>query len=117
NPGNSGGPLYDLRGEVVGLNTAIVESARGIGFAIPINLIRQMLPQLRARGRVVRAFLGASVQHVTPPLARALDLPATGLDPVGALVNAVEPGGPAARAGLRVGDVIRAVNGQRVPTS
>ena len=113
NPGNSGGPLYNLRGEVIGINTAIVESARGIGFAIPANLVKSLLPQLREKGRVVRAFLGVGVQHVTPELARAFDLESI----EGALVSAVDPRGPAARAGLHPGDVIRAVNGHKVTTS
>jgi serine protease Do len=113
NPGNSGGPLYNLDGEVIGLNTAIVESARGIGFAIPVNLVKSVLPQLRRHGEVTRGFLGVAVQHVTPELARAFRLPA----PSGALVAQVDPDGPAARAGVKSGDVILAVEGHKVPSS
>jgi serine protease Do len=113
NPGNSGGPLFDLRGRVVGINTAIVESARGIGFAIPANLIRAMLPSLRERGRVVRGFLGVSVQHVSPLLARAFSLPRT----AGAIVTTVDGGGAAARSGVRTGDVIMSVDAHAVPSS
>ena len=113
NPGNSGGPLFDLTGRVVGINTAIVESARGIGFAIPVNLIKAELAQLRGRGHVVRGFLGLSVQHVTPLLARAFALPRT----AGALVSALDVGGAAARGGVHVGDVILSVDGHPVETS
>jgi len=113
NPGNSGGPLYNLEGEVVGLNTAIVESARGIGFAIPANLVKSVLPQLRARGEVTRGFLGVGVQHVTPDLARAFRLDGR----EGALVSQVDPEGPGAKAGIHAGDVIVAVDGHRVPSS
>ena len=107
NPGNSGGPLVNARGEVVGINSIIPATGSGIGFAIPIDDIKDVLPQLREKGHVERGRLGISYQEVTPELATALGLPA----PRGALVAEVEPGGPAARAGIRPGDVILSVNG------
>ena len=105
NPGNSGGPLFNWRGEVVGINTAIRAGANGIGFAIPVDALKDVLPQLRQKGRVERGKLGLAFQPVTADLARALALEG----PRGALVNEVEPGGAAARAGIRPGDVIVAV--------
>ena len=102
NQGNSGGPLFNLRGEVVGINTAIMPSGRGIGFAIPIDLARQVLPQLRSKGRVERAQLGVIVQKMTPALARSFGLSR----PRGALVSKVVKGSAADKAGIHVGDVI-----------
>ncbi len=102
NPGNSGGPLLNLAGEVIGINTAIVGGAATIGFAVPINMAKEILPQLRAAGRVRRGWLGVSVQAVTPALAEAMGLAAR----EGALVAHVEPGGPAEDAGIERGDVI-----------
>jgi serine protease Do len=110
NPGNSGGPLFNWRGEVVGINTAIRAGANGIGFAIPVDALKDVLPQLREKGRVDRGRLGLGFQPVTPELARALDLEG----PRGALVAEVEPGAAAARAGIRSGDVIVAVNGASI---
>jgi serine protease Do len=110
NPGNSGGPLFDLEGRVVGINSAIVASGQGIGFAVPINLVKALLPQLEKTGRVVRGFLGVTVQDVTPELARAMNLKA----PSGALISDVSPGGPGASAGLKSGDVVTAVDGKPV---
>jgi len=105
NPGNSGGPLINLRGEVVGINTAIFSQSGGnigIGFAIPSNSVKELLPQLRDKGRVVRGFIGTSVQKVTPEIADSL-----GLNPArGALVADMVKGGPAERAGVKTGDVI-----------
>jgi serine protease Do len=106
NPGNSGGPLFNLRGEVVGINTAIRAGADGIGFAIPVNVLRDVVAQLRDKGFVERGKLGLAFQPVTGELARAL-----GLDrPRGALVSEVVPGSSAARAGIREGDVVVGVN-------
>jgi Do/DeqQ family serine protease len=102
NPGNSGGPLLNIYGEVVGINTAIVAAGQGIGFAIPINLAKQVAEQLIATGEVTRGWLGVSMQPVDPALAEAF-----GLDKVtGALVTKVLPDTPAERAGLQRGDVI-----------
>ena len=103
NPGNSGGPLFNMRGEVVGINTAINSAGQGIGFAIPINMVKQILPQLRANGRVTRSWLGIGIQGLSPQMAQRLGIP----DGHGALVAEVVPGGPAAAAGLQRGDVIR----------
>jgi serine protease Do len=113
NPGNSGGPLFDLSGRVIGVNTAIVAGGQGIGFAIPINLVKVVAEQLQKNGRVTRGYIGVEVQEVTPPLASALGLPRA----EGALVGSVESGGPAARAGLRAGDVIVEWNGHAVQHS
>jgi serine protease Do len=102
NPGNSGGPLLDLRGEVVGINTAVNPQANTIGFAVPIDMVKEILPQLEEHGRVVRGWLGVAVQRVTPELADAMELPSQR----GALVAEVTPGSPAERGGLERGDVI-----------
>jgi len=116
NPGNSGGPLFNLRGEVVGINTAIVspQIGQGIGFAVPINMAKSLLPQLQAKGRVVRGYLGVSVGDLTPDLARAFELPPGSK---GALVQQVVPKAPAAKAGLEPGDVILSLNGKPLDSS
>ncbi len=113
NPGNSGGPLFDLDGRVVGINTAIVATGQGIGFAVPINLVKSLLPQLEKTGKVVRGFLGVTVQDLTPELAQAMKLKGQG----GALVSGVSPGGPAAAAGLKPGDVVTTVDGKPVKSA
>jgi len=110
NPGNSGGPLVNLRGEVVGINTAIRPWANTIGFTVPINLAKKILPQLRAHGRVTRGWLGVVIQDVTPELAEEFDLE----QETGALVSRVFPGSPAAEAGLERGDVIMEFNGEPI---
>jgi serine protease Do len=113
NPGNSGGPLFNLRGQVVGINTAINPQGKGIGFAIPIDAAKQILPQLIATGHVSRGRLGVLIQPMDEDLAKAL-----GMDrPHGALVEHAEPGSPADKAGIKSGDVIVAVDGQEVPHS
>jgi serine protease Do len=113
NPGSSGGPLVNLRGEVVGINTAIVSQTGeniGIGFAIPVNLVKELLPQLKEKGKVTRGFLGVSIQNITPVIAESL-----GLDKArGALVASVDSGGPAERAGVRVGDIIFEFDGKKI---
>ena len=107
NPGNSGGPLFNLRGEVIGINTAIRAGADGIGFAIPVAALRDVLGQLKDKGFVERGKLGLAFQPITPALAKAL-----GLDRVrGALVSEVMAGSSAAKAGIQPGDVVVAVNG------
>jgi serine protease Do len=107
NPGNSGGPLYNLRGEVVGINTAIISGGQGIGFAIPVNMAKALLPQLKESGRVVRGSLGVVIQKVTPELARSFGLK----ESEGALVSDVTEDSPASRADIRRGDVIVSFNG------
>jgi serine protease Do len=113
NPGNSGGPLLDSRGAVVGINSAIFSQSGGsigIGFAIPINLAKTVLLQLRDRGAVVRGYLGVAVRPITPETAEA-----TGLkDQKGALIESVVEGSPAEKAGVQKGDVIVAVNEQAI---
>jgi len=102
NPGNSGGPLLNLDGRVVGINTAIVSSGQGIGFAIPINMARDVMTQLIARGRVVRGWLGVVIQDLTPELAAGFGVK----EDAGVLVAEVMKDGPADAAGLKPGDVI-----------
>ncbi|HET7874024.1 MAG TPA: Do family serine endopeptidase [Methylomirabilota bacterium] len=102
NPGNSGGPLVNLRGEVIGINTAIVAAGQGIGFAIPINMVKRVVDQLKDRGKVVRGWLGVALQPLSPELAQSLGLG----DTRGALVGSTIAGSPAAKAGLLQGDVI-----------
>jgi serine protease Do len=109
NPGNSGGPLLNLRGEVIGVNAAIAATAQGIGFAIPVDTLRNVLPELERTGKVEHAWLG--VGAVDLPEERAAQAGLTS----GVVVGRVERGSPAARGGLREGDVIVGVNGQPVP--
>ena len=113
NPGNSGGPLINLRGEIVGINSAIVTQTggnMGIGFATPINLVKELLPDLKKKGKVTRGALGVVIQEVTPTIADSL-----GMDKVrGALVAGVSKGGPAEHAGIKIGDVITEFDGKEV---
>jgi serine protease Do len=113
NPGNSGGPLFDLSGHVVGINTAIIPQGQGIGFAIPVNIVKSLLPQLMETGSVTRGYLGVSVQTLTPSLAQALRLETR----KGALVSDVVPNGPAEHAGIERGDVIMRFNGKAIDDS
>lgn len=111
NPGNSGGPLVNSEGKVVGINTLILSQSggsEGIGFAVPANIVASVVDQLRRTGRVVRGEIGAAVQTITPALAAGWKLPQSW----GVVVADVEPGGEGERAGLRVGDVISALNGK-----
>jgi len=110
NPGNSGGPLFNLKGEVVGINTAIVSGGQGIGFAIPINVAKSLLPQLKAKGRVVRGWLGVVIQKVTPELAKSFGLK----EYEGALVSDVMDDSPASKADIRRGDVIVSFDGHAI---
>jgi serine protease Do len=110
NPGNSGGPLIGLDGQVIGINTAINPRANTIGFAVPINMAKNILPQLKANGSVTRGWLGVVIQGINDELAEQFDLP----DKKGALVSKVEPDGPADSAGIKRGDVIVEFNGQPI---
>jgi serine protease Do len=114
NPGNSGGALIDAHGTLIGINTAILAANgggnQGIGFAIPINMARNVMEQILENGKVVRGYLGVMIQQVTPDMAKAFGLSHGG----GALVGDVSPGSPAAKAGLTRGDVILEMNGQAV---
>jgi Do/DeqQ family serine protease len=116
NPGNSGGALVNLRGELIGINTAILSRSGGnigIGFAIPVNMARSVVDQLIRYGAVKRGQLGVSMYTVTPDIAHSLGLPSAS----GALVSQVVEGSPAAKAGIRSGDVITSVNGQAVKSN
>jgi serine protease Do len=111
NPGNSGGALVNTNGELIGINTAIISRTggnQGIGFAIPINMAREVMDQLVKTGKVVRGYMGAGVQDVTPELARAFKLSS----PNGTAITSVVPGSPAEKAGLKAGDVVTAINGE-----
>jgi len=110
NPGNSGGPLINTRGEVIGINTAINAAAQGIGFAIPINYVKRILPELRTKGAVTRGFIGVNIGEINPPLARYLKLPK---NTRGVIITEAFEGAPAAKAGLQVYDVILEINGKR----
>jgi serine protease Do len=111
NPGNSGGPLFDTKGQVVGINTAIIRGGQGIGFAIPVNVARQVVQQLKTTGYVTRGFLGLGVQALDSKLKLALQLPDATR---GALVSEVLPKGPSGNAGIHVEDVVTAINGHPV---
>lgn len=121
NPGNSGGPLLDSRGQVIGITTAVIRdvpvgrqpfTAVGLGFAVPINLAREVAEQLITTGRIVRAYLGVSYRGITPEMAREFNLPVA----EGVIVARVEAGAPAARAGLREGDIITRIGDTPIET-
>ncbi|MBZ5643958.1 MAG: DegQ family serine endoprotease [Acidobacteriia bacterium] len=117
NPGNSGGALVNDRGELIGINTAILSHGsggnEGIGFAVPVNLARQVMGQILDHGKVNRAYLGIMIQDVTPAIAKAMNLK----DMQGVLVGDVSPNGPAKKSGIQRGDVITELNGKPVPDS
>ena len=113
NPGNSGGPLFNTSGQVIGINTAIYSSTgsnAGIGFAIPIDIAKTVMQQLKEHGKVVRGWLGVEIQEVTPALAKSFGLAA----PTGALIAGVQKDGPAAKAAIQRGDIILKFNGATV---
>jgi serine protease Do len=114
NPGNSGGALLNARGELVGINTAILSGGsggnQGIGFAIPVNMAKHVMDEILKHGKVVRGYIGVGIQEVTPDLAKAFNVPAE----KGALVGNVDPNSPGAKAGLQRGDVITELNGQPI---
>jgi serine protease Do len=116
NPGNSGGPLFNMKGEVIGINSQIYSQSggyQGIAFAIPINVASQVKEQLVKNGKVERGRMGVAIQEVSQQLAESFGLER----PQGALVSSVEPGGPADKAGLKAGDVILAVDGHAIDRS
>jgi len=115
NPGNSGGPLFNLNGEVIGINTAIVSQSGGnvgIGFAIPINMAKSVMPQLKERGKVIRGWLGVSIQLVTQEIKEKFGLKTE----EGALIGEVTKGSPADKGGLKRGDVIINFDGKKIKT-
>ena len=114
NRGNSGGPLLNVKGEVIGINTAIIDPSRaqGIGFAIPINMAKDVINSLQKYGRVSRGWLGVIIQPVSEEIAEAFKLP----DRKGALVSDITSEGPAEKAGIKKGDVIREVDGKNIET-
>ena len=111
NPGNSGGPLVNLKGEVIGINNAIDQRAQGIGFAIPINVVKSVLPQLRTKGTVARGYIGVGVNNLTPEVAEEMGLRK---DLQGPVVTHVYPGEPADKAGVKPYDVILSFNGKDI---
>ena len=113
NPGNSGGPLINLKGEVIGINSAIIATGQGIGFAIPSNMAKKVASQLREKGKVVRGWIGVTIQSVTPEIAQSFGLK----EAKGALVADVVAGGPADKAGIKRGDIIVTFNGKDIKNS
>jgi serine protease Do len=113
NPGNSGGPLINLNGEVVGINTAIVPYAQGIGFAVPVNMAKQVMDDLIKHGEVKRGWLGVMLQTLTPGFAETYKIPT----PEGAIVSDIVTGSPAEKAGFKRGDVIVSVDGDKIKNS
>lgn len=113
NPGNSGGPLINLKGEVIGINSAIIATGQGIGFAIPSNIAKNVVSQLREKGKVVRGWIGVTIQSVTPEIAQSFGLK----EAKGALVADVIAGGPADKAGIKRGDVILTFDGKNIKNS
>jgi len=113
NPGNSGGPLFNMQGEVVGINTAIIPQGQGIGFAIPIDTAKPLIPQLVSNGEITRGYLGVNIQDLTTELADAMGIEKT----QGALVADVVAGSPAEKSGIKRGDIIIDFNGKSIKES
>src|SRR6185369_12103120 len=116
NPGNSGGPLFNLKGEVVGINSLIFSRTggyMGLSFAIPIDLAMNSVAQLKEKGKVTRGRIGVQITEVTKETAESFGLPKAS----GALVNSVEKGGPAEKAGIEAGDIVLKADGKEVRTS
>ncbi len=110
NPGNSGGPLFNSKGEVVGINTVIIAAGQNLGFAVPISMVRDLLPSIREKGRPDTGWLGVTAQMLTPELASALNL----AEPIGALITGVAKGSPAEKADIKRGDVIVELDGKKI---
>ena len=110
NPGNSGGPLFNAKGEVIGINTAIIAGGQGIGFAIPVNMAKSIIPQLRETGKVTRGWIGVSIQPVTKDLADSFGLSGE----KGALVSEVLPESPSEKGGVKTGDIIVSFDGKEI---
>jgi serine protease Do len=110
NPGNSGGPLFNSKGEVVGINTVIIASGQNLGFAIPITMVKEVLPSIKEKGRPDMGWMGVTAQSLTPDIAAALGMS----EPLGAIVTSVVKDGPADKAGLKRGDVIVELDGKKI---
>jgi len=110
NPGNSGGPLFNMQGKVIAINTAIVAQGQGIGFAIPINMAKSILEDLKTKGKVTRGWLGISIQDISDDIAKNMNYKGKS----GALVSDVFKGDPADKAGIKVGDIIIEINGKSI---
>lgn len=113
NPGNSGGPLFDTNGDVIGINTAIVPQGQGLGFAIPINLVKEVLAELSKNGKITRGWMGIEYSDVTPEVAQQNGL----TEPTGALLTKIVPGDPADKAGLKPGDIILEFDGKKIESA
>jgi S1-C subfamily serine protease len=113
NPGNSGGPLVNLDGRVIGINTAIIPFAQGIGFAIPVNVVKNICAQLQTRGKVVRPYIGVYLQEFSRALADYLEVPFR----EGVLITGVMPGSPAEKGGLKKGAIVDEMDNRKVKTA
>ena len=120
NPGNSGGPLLNAKGEVIGMNTAIIQGAQGLGFAIPIDAVQRISGQIVANGKVEHPFIGIQMVNLTPEVRDSINqdpsINVTVNTETGVFISGVVPGSPAARAGLQAGDVLSQVNGEAITT-
>ncbi|MHB8846247.1 MAG: trypsin-like peptidase domain-containing protein [Nitrospirota bacterium] len=110
NPGNSGGPLFNIQGEVIGINTMILAAGQNLGFAVPMNMVKEILPSLKEKGKPDLGWIGVDAQNMTPEIAEALKL----AEPLGAIVRSVTKGGPADKGGLVRGDVIVELDGKKI---